>query len=106
MTTCLPPHDDRSRGSGLRSPVVLRPPSPMTADRRPKTTERMRAEHVTGTLQRQQRQAVTASPCIIAHFSAPTCGPVVRDRIHFFTAAERTKNHLYKSVIVQLPQYY
>lgn len=33
-------------------------------------------------------------------------GPVLRDRVHFFTAAERTKNNLNKSVVVQLPQFY
>jgi carboxypeptidase family protein len=33
-------------------------------------------------------------------------GPVIRDRVHFFAAAERTKNNLYKSVVVQLPQLY
>ena len=33
-------------------------------------------------------------------------GPVVQNRVHFFTAAEGTKNNLYDTVIVQLPQYY
>ena len=33
-------------------------------------------------------------------------GPVIQDRVHFFTAAERTKSNLNKSVVVQLPQLY
>ncbi len=33
-------------------------------------------------------------------------GPIVRNRLHFFVAGEGTKNNLYDTVIVQLPQYY
>ncbi len=39
-------------------------------------------------------------------FGGALGGPVVQDRVHFFTAAERTKNNLNKTVLVQLPQYY
>jgi hypothetical protein len=33
-------------------------------------------------------------------------GPVVKDKIHFFQAAERLKNNLYDNVVVRLPQFY
>jgi hypothetical protein len=39
-------------------------------------------------------------------FGGALGGPVVRDRVHFFAAAERTKTNLYKTVIVQAPQFY
>jgi len=52
-------------------------------------------------------EAGKAEPDFSRHqFGGALGGPVVRDRVHFFTAAERTKNNLYKTVIVQLPQYY
>ncbi len=51
--------------------------------------------------------AGTPEPDFSRHqFGGAFGGPVVRDRVHFFTAAERTKNNLSKTVIVQLPQYY
>ncbi len=54
-----------------------------------------------------EQAAGSAEPDFSRHqFGGALGGPVVRDRVHFFTAAERTKNNLYKSVIVQLPQYY
>src|SRR5262249_27710439 len=33
-------------------------------------------------------------------------GPIVKDKIHFFEAAEGLKNNLYDNVVVKLPQYY
>jgi hypothetical protein len=33
-------------------------------------------------------------------------GPVIRDRVHFFEAAEALENHLYDNVVVRLPQFY
>jgi len=33
-------------------------------------------------------------------------GPIVRDRIHFFIAAEGLQNNLYDNVVVRLPQFY
>ena len=54
-----------------------------------------------------EKAAGSAEPDFSRHqFGGAFGGPVVRDRVHFFTAAERTKNNLSKTVIVQLPQYY
>ena len=39
-------------------------------------------------------------------YGAAIGGPVVRDKIHFFQAAERLKNNLYDNVVVRLPQFY
>src|SRR6266550_1779535 len=39
-------------------------------------------------------------------FGAAIGGPIVRDKIHFFQAAERLKNNLYDNVFVRLPQFY
>jgi hypothetical protein len=33
-------------------------------------------------------------------------GPVVKDRVHFFEAAEALENHLYDNVVVRVPQFY
>jgi len=33
-------------------------------------------------------------------------GPIVKDRVHFFEAAEALENHLYDNVVVRLPQFY
>src|SRR5262245_52990798 len=33
-------------------------------------------------------------------------GPVIKDRVHFFEAAEALENHLYDNVVVRLPQFY
>ena len=33
-------------------------------------------------------------------------GPVIRDRVHFFEAAEALENHLYDNVVVRVPQFY
>jgi hypothetical protein len=39
-------------------------------------------------------------------FGGAIGGPLVKDKIHFFQAAERLKNNLYDNVIVKLPLYY
>jgi Carboxypeptidase regulatory-like domain len=39
-------------------------------------------------------------------FGAAIGGPIVRDKLHFFQAAERLKNNLYDNVVVRLPQFY
>jgi hypothetical protein len=33
-------------------------------------------------------------------------GPIIRDKVHFFQAAEALKNNLYDTVLVRLPQFY
>ena len=33
-------------------------------------------------------------------------GPIIKDRVHFFEAAEALENHLYDNVVVRLPQFY
>ena len=39
-------------------------------------------------------------------FGGAIGGPIVKDRLHFFTAAEGTKSSLYDTVVVQAPQFY
>ncbi|PYR75507.1 MAG: hypothetical protein DMF87_20375 [Acidobacteria bacterium] len=39
-------------------------------------------------------------------FGGAIGGPVIKDKIHFFQAAERLKANLYDNVVVRLPQFY
>ena len=54
-----------------------------------------------------EKAAGKAEPSFSRHqFGGALGGPVVLNKVHFFTAAERTKSNLFKSVIVQQPQFY
>ena len=48
-----------------------------------------------------------AKPDFSRHqFGGAIGGPIVKDRIHFFQAAEALQNNLYDTVVVRLPQFY
>ena len=53
------------------------------------------------------KAAGQAKPNFSRHqFGGSIGGPIVKDKIHFFQAAERLKNNLYDNVVVRLPQFY
>jgi len=53
------------------------------------------------------KAAGQAKPAFSRHqFGGAIGGPIIKDKLHFFQAAERLKNNLYDNVVVRLPQFY